>query len=61
MESTNPAENKGGVQYLPMGQNLTEEEMKQIVDKNEGGFDEDGFYILPDKSFYDNHRYYFDA
>lgn len=35
--------------------------MKQIVDKNEGKFDEYGFYILPDGSFYDNHRYYFDA
>ena len=25
-----------------------------------GAYDEDGFFILPDKSFYDNLGYYFD-
>lgn len=61
MESTNPAENKGEIYYQPMGKKLTKEEMKQLVDKNEGKFDDDGFYILPDGSFYDKQGYIFDA
>lgn len=35
---------------------LTEEEIKT----KEGAFDEDGFYILPDKSYYDPLGYFFD-
>lgn len=45
--------------YKPMGTHKTEEEMKKIVDDGEGHYDKDGFYILPDGSFYDPYGYYF--
>ena len=43
-----------------MGTHKTNEEMKEIIDLGEGHYDEQGFYILGDGSFYDPYGYYFD-
>lgn len=40
--------------------NKNEEEMKKIIEENGGGYDEQGFYVLPNGSFYDPYGYYFD-
>ena len=46
--------------YKPMGKALTEEEMKRVEEEGQGEWDKDGFYVLPDGSFYDPYGYYFD-
>ena len=43
------------IEYKPMGKPLTRAE----IEAKEGQYDEDGFYNLPDKSFYDPAGYYF--
>jgi len=45
-----------GVDYKPMGTAYTKEE----IEKNEGTYDEDGFYNLKDGGFYDPYGYKFD-
>lgn len=34
---------------------------KEEIEKEEGKYDQDGFYILSNGDFYDNHGYYFDV
>jgi hypothetical protein len=47
-----------GVDYKPIvGVSISKEE----IDKQKGTYDEDGFYILEDGSFYDTYGYWFDS
>ena len=50
-------ENDGDYSYGPNGLRVFS---KEEIEANEGKYDNDGFYILPDGSFYDYQGYYFD-
>ena len=62
-------ENKGSneqrnynASYQPMGEaRYTQDQVDQMNENNEGYYDKEGFFILPDGDFIDPYGYYFDA